>query len=417
MSDGGLERRDFLKGAAAGMVLLLTADKLLAEDAAPVKGAPVKIGVIGLGLWGKEILSTLSRLPSAKVTMICDTYEPYLNKGKEIAPGATPVADYRKLLESADVEAVVIATPSHLHKEIALAAIQAGKHVYCEAPLAASVEDAKAIALAGLGAKTVFQVGLQGRSNPLYGHVGKFVKMGVLDKVAQVTAQANKKQSWRRNAPTPEREKELNWRLVNATSPGLVGELGVHELDLVNWYLKGLPTAVTGFGSINNWQDGRDVPDTVQCIFEYPNNVRAVFSSSLVSSFSNSYTLFAGSNSSLMMKENRGWLIKEADSVLLGWEVYARKEPCYDETGICMVADSTKLLEAGKEPGSEGAVLPTRQPLYVAFEDFTRSIRENGKPSCGAVEGFQSTVVALKANEAAVTGTKIALKSEWFELK
>ena len=66
-----------------------------------------------------------------------------------------------------------------------------------------------------------------------------------------------------------------------------------------------------------------------------------VFTSTLASSFSDSYSLFQGSNSSLMLREKRGWLMKEADSPLLGWEVYARKEPIHEETGICMIADPT----------------------------------------------------------------------------
>jgi len=413
-----MDRREFIKGAAAAAVLLLTADELLAETPeAPVAGPPVGFGVIGIGAWGREILTSLSRLPSAKIAGICDTYEPFLKKGLEIAPGAASFSDYRKLLEAPEIEAVVVATPSHQHKEIVLAAIQAGKHVYCEAPLATTIEDAKAIALAGQGSGKVFQAGLQGRSNALYKHVSQFVKAGVLESVAQVVAQSHKKQSWRRMAPTPERERELNWRIYQATSPGLVGELGIHHLDLANWYLNALPKAVTGFGSVIKWKDDRDVPDTVQCIFEYPNDVRMLYSASLVSSFSNSYTLFQGSNSSLLMREKRGWMVKEVDSALLGWEVYARKEPCFDETGICMIADSTKILAEGKEPGKEGSVDPKQEAIYLALENFIRSIREGAKPVCGALEGYQATVVALKAHQATVTGSRIAYSGEMFELK
>ena len=81
----------------------------------------------------------------------------------------------------------------------------------------------------------------------------------------------------------------------------------------------------------------------MSCLVELPNG-RANFRATLASSFGGAYTIFNGSNSSLLLKENRGWLIKEADSPLLGWEVYARKESVHDETGIAMVADATKLL-------------------------------------------------------------------------
>jgi hypothetical protein len=142
-----------------------------------------------------------------------------------------------------------------------------------------------------------------------------------------------------------------------------------------------------------------------------------LFSSTLASSFSGNYTIFEGSKCSLAMRENRGWMIKEADSELLGWEVYARKEVCFDEPGaICMIADATKILKEGKEPGKEGAVEPAKQPLYCALENFTKSIREGSKAACGALEGYQAAVTAIKANEAIVTGTKIAYQPEWFNL-
>lgn len=424
MTDSGFDRRDFLKGAAATMALLLTAEGLssaqaaAAEGAAPAPAGPsVKIGVIGLGAWGKEIVTALAKMPSFQVTAICDTYEAFVTRAGKIATNAKTYTDYTQLLTSPDVEAVVVATPSHLHKEIVLAAIQADKHVYCEAPLASSLDDAKAIALAGQGSKKVFQVGLQGRTNPLYEHVSKFTKSGCLGNAAQARVQCNKRQSWRKMAPNQEREKELNWRLSSATSAGLVGEMGIHGIDLVNWYLNSLPVSVIGFGTIAAWNDGRDVADTVQCVVEYPKNVRLVFSGTCVSGFGGDYTLVQGSDSSLMLREKRGWMVKEADSALWGWEVYAKKEQYFDETGICMVANASKILAEGKDPAKDAASELTEEPLEVALEAFARSVRDGSKPAAGAVEGYQAAVTVIKANEAILSGSKIAYAPDLFELK
>ncbi len=424
MTDSGIDRRDFLKGAAATMALLVTAEGLgaaqaaAAEGTAPAPAGPaVKIGVVGLGAWGRDIVTTLAKMPSVQVTAICDNYEAFLNRAAKIATGAKPFSDYKQLLASPDVEAVVVATLSHLHKEIVLAAIQADKHVYCEAPLASNLEDAKAIALAGQASKKVFQVGLQGRANPLYTHVAKFVKSGCLGSVAQAHAQCNKRQSWRKMAPNPEREKEMNWRLSKETSPGLIGELGIHCIDLVNWYIADLPVAVTGFGAIMGWNDGRDVPDTVQCVIEYPKNVRLMFSSTCVSGFGGDYTLIQGDQSSLMLRDKRGWMIKEADSALIGWEPYAKKEQVFDETGICMIASASKILAEGKEPGKEASSELTEEPLAVALERFSASVRDGSKPAAGALEGYQAAVTAIKANEAILSGSRIAYTPDMFELK
>jgi len=424
MTDSGIDRRDFLKGAAATMALLMTADGLssaqaaAAEAAAPAPAGPaVKIGVIGLGAWGKDIVTTLAKMPSFQITGICDTYQAFVTRASKVATSAKAYTDYKQILAAPDVDAVIVATPSHLHKEIVLAAVQADKHVYCEAPIASSIDDAKAIALAGQGSKKIFQAGLQGRTNPLYEHVSKFVKSGCMGTVAEAHSQCNKRQSWRRMAPNAEREKEMNWRLSNATSSGLVGELGIHGIDLVNWYVGGLPVAVTGFGAITAWNDGRDVPDTVQCVIEYPKNVRLVFTSTCASGFGGDYTLIQGDQSSLMLRDKRGWMVKEADSALIGWEPYAKKEQVYDETGICMVANASKILAEGKDPAKDATSELTEEPLAVALEAFAKSCKDGSKPAAGAVEGYQAAVTAIKANEAILAGTKIALTPDMFELK
>ncbi len=412
-------RRDFLRQVAATSAILLSRRGLgLAEvtpPAAPV-GPAVGIGVIGLGTWGREILSTLARLPAVRLAACCDTYEPFLRKAAEIAPAARGLTDSRALLDLADVEAVVVATPSHLHRDVAIAALQAGKHVYCEAPLAASVDDARAIAkAAGAAAGRVFQGGLQGRANALYRHVAQFVKSGVLGSPVLVSAHWGRKDSWRRVAPTPERETALNWRLDRRISPGLVGEAGIHQIDLVTEYLAAVPRTVTGFATTALWKDGRDVPDTVQCVLGYPSGVRAILEATLASSAGGAYTFFRGSNASLMVREKRAWLLKEADSPLLGWEVYARTDRVLEETGIALIADATKILEAGEEPGRSQQVEPSKEPLVLALESFLDSIR-NGTPSaCGPREAFRATALALQADQATRSDAPLVLAPDSLE--
>jgi predicted dehydrogenase len=412
--DSAFDRRDFLRTTAGTLALLLSRQGLSAAQtpaAPPPAGPPVSFAVIGVGPWGRETLSALGRIPQARVSFLCDIYEPFLKRAAPGAPQATAVTDWRRVIES-PVDAVIVATPTPSHKEIVSAALQAQKHVYCEAPLAASLEDARAIARAAAGASgRVFQAGLQGRFNALYAHVQQFLKSGVLGgDMTLVNAQWNRKESWRRPAPTAEREAIVNWRLLKG-SPGLLGEIGIHQLDLMMRYLDALPTAVVGSGVVAAWRDGREIPDTVACLLEFP-KARANFRASLASSFGGAYTVFQGRDSSLLMKENRGWMIKEADSPLLGWEVYARKEPVHDETGIAMVADATKLLQAGIEPGKASTVEPEKPALVLAFESFIRSIQQSVPSPCGAKEGFTATVAALKANEAAVANGRVEVRAE-----
>jgi predicted dehydrogenase len=417
-----LDRRLFLAGAAATLGALLgerglSAAHLPRQDDPIWEGPPVKVALIGVGPWGRELLTHLGRVQALSLVAVCDSYPPFLKRAQEAAPKAQALADYKAVLALPDVEAVIIATPTHTHKDIALAALQAGKHVYCEAPLATTVDDTRAMAKAATGAGTlVFASGLQGRSNALQQHVWNFVKSGVLGEPAIVKAQWNRKDSWRRPAPTPEREQVVNWRLATATSAGLPGEIGIHHFDLCTSYLDKMPSAVSGSGAIAAWNDGRDVPDSVTCLFEYGKTVRATYAATLTSSFGGSYATFQGNNSSLLIREKRAWLFKEADSALLGWEVYARKEPVHDDVGIALVADATKILAAGKEPGKDGPVEPEQEALYLALDNFAWAIRGKAPVNAGPLEGLQATVSAIKAHEATITGTRIELAPDLFTL-
>lgn len=434
-SSADVPRRDFVKsGSLAALMAALggvpitgdepakAADGTLAVPKAdpnykekPV-GPPVKLGVIGLGVHGREILTQLGRLPNAPVTAICDSYKTSLKRGAQAAPNAQQLTEYQALLESPDVQAVVIATPTPLHKDIALAAMKAGKHVYLEAPMAHSIEDGRIIARAAqaLPATQIFQVGLQFRENPQHHHVLKFFRTGACGKTATASAQYNKKQSWRRASPNPEREKALNWRLDNATSLGLVGEIGINPIDCASWYQDALPVAVTGFGSLQLWDDGRQTPDTVQAVLEYPGGIRLVFASTLASSYGGEQQIFNGSDATILIRDNKGWMFKEADAPLLGWEVYARKDDILSEMGIALVANATKILAQGKKPAE--AASDTDSPLKYALEKFVEHVNEGTAPAAGWKVGFESLVTVAKANEAVLKGGRVTYDPAMFQV-
>ncbi|MDO8588573.1 MAG: Gfo/Idh/MocA family oxidoreductase [Armatimonadota bacterium] len=414
-----LSRREFLIGAtAATAAVWLTAEELAAQESAGTApaGPPVNCAVIGCGIRGKELLTALARFPNAAVTGICDTYEPFLTRGKESAPNAATLLDYMQILGKKEIEAVFVATPSGLHKDIVLAALQAGKHVYCEAPMAIDVDDCKAMAKASLGEKQIFQIGQQLRANPMRKHVSRFVKSGSLGDMIEARAQWHKRQSWKRAAATPEREAELNWKVSSKTSAGLIGEVGLHQIDLMSWYMAAVPTCATGVGSVMAWKDGRDVADTVQCVIEYPNGARMLYDATLGNSFDGDYELLQGTYGAILMRRQHAWMVREADSPMLDWEVYARKEKIGDESGIVLLADSTKLIAEGKEPGKDAVVDTTKDELYYSVEEFLTNVRAGSKPSCGPQEGYRAAVTAIKVNEAVVNGSKIIFQKEWFDL-
>jgi predicted dehydrogenase len=406
-------------GLAAHPGLLARAQEVKPKaEAAPAKDepppSPVDCAVIGLGDQGREIVRALAALPGANVTLLCDGYEAVHKRSLERAPKATAVTDYRRVLDDKNVRAVWVATPTHQHREIVVAALEAGKHVYCEAPLAHTAADANAIAQAAVRhPKQVFQAGLQRRANPLETHVFGFFRTGVLSKVAMARAQYSKKTSWRRPAATKERQEQLDWRLDPKVSTGLLGEIGIHQIDVASYFLRAQPVSVTGFGGVMTWRDGRQVPDTVQAVFEYPGGLRLLYGATLGNSFQGSSETFQGSDAAVLLQSDRAWMIKEADAPNLGWEVYATKESLVDQTGIALVANATKLLDEGLDP-SENKNAYTKGALYYAAEGFLASVRASAKSVVGWKEGYNATIVALKANEAILKGSKVTFRKEWF---
>src|SRR5204862_2861925 len=159
-----------------------------------------------------------------------------------------------------------------------------------------------------------------------------------------------------------------NWRLNQECSIGLVGEIGIHQIDTLAWFMNARPVSVTGFGSLVQWRDGRDVPDTVEAIFEFPEGVRLTCECTLANSFDADYELLYGTDAAIMTRGNKAWMFKEVDSPLLGWEVYARKDQFYRETGIALIANATKLTNLGEKATDEAA--STTSPLYYALEAF-----------------------------------------------
>ncbi len=372
--------------------------------------------VIGFGPWGREIAATLARLPEARLAAVCDNYDVMLKRAERAVPQASRHLDYRAVLDDPAVQAVFVATPTHLHRDIAMEALAAGKHVYCEAPLAATIDDARAIARAARDAEgQIFQAGLLYRTDPQYRSVFGFIRSGATGKAVMTRAQWHAKESWRRTSPSRERERAMNWRLDPALSPGLLGEVGTQQLDTAFWFHQALPVSVTGFGQIMLWNDGREVPDTVQAVFAFPDGTHLLYDATLASSFDAMYELYYGSDSTIMLRDSKAWMFKEVDAPLLGWEVYARKDSFYKEKGIALVANATKLDALGQDPAADDPNAET--PLYHALKAFMDNFFYGPfAPVAGYQQGFEAAVVALKANEAAVQGTKITFDPAWFAL-
>jgi predicted dehydrogenase len=304
-----------------------------------------------------------------------------------------------------DIEAIVVATPTHLHRAIVEDALGAGRHVYCEAPLASSVDDCRALtaAAASAGGKTVFQVGFQGRSNPTYKRAQPLAGTE-LRTIVSMTALYHRKTSWRFPAAEAGSERAVNWRLDPEVTTGMAGELGAQQFDVAHWLRGSYPVRVEGHGAVRFHKDGRTIPDTIEVDLVWDDGVRLRYDATLANSYGGQCETFCGVNGTIRLAWSHGWLFKEADAPTQGWEVYATRQQHFGDEGIVLIADATKLLAQGELKGGAGLPHPS---LYYALLDFVKSITEGAPVACPAEEGARATIVGILANQAVTNGQPV----------
>ncbi len=286
-----LSRRDFVKslGAIGGGGMLLSAVPWLQscslDDKARIVKEKVKIGVIGTGSRGQYHLNNLKDIPYADVVALCDNYPPHLKEAAAVYPQAELYQDYRKLLDNKEIKAVMIATPLYEHARITIDALQAGKHVFCEKSMAMTCEDCLKMYHAYKQSGLVLFIGQQRLYDPKYIRAMQMIHAGTIGQIGSIRAYWFRNNDWRRPVPSPELEQKINWRLYKAYSCGLVTELATHQLQVGNWAMQMIPEKVSGMGDLIYWKDGREVYDSINMTYHYPNGVKMSYESMISNKF------------------------------------------------------------------------------------------------------------------------------------
>jgi predicted dehydrogenase len=290
-STDNISRRDFFKsvGAIGGSGLLVAAFPWLtgctSETSELTQSEKLKIGFIGTGSRGQFHLNNLKNIPNAEIVALCDTYRPNLDAASALYPKAKRYEDYCKLLENKDVEAVMIATPLNKHCQMTVDALQADKHVFCEKSMGMTLDECYKMYDAYRNSNKVMFVGQQRLYDPKYIKAMGMIHSGMIGDVCGIRAYWFRNNDWRRPVPSPELERQINWRLYKDTSCGLMTELATHQLQVGNWATKMLPEKVTGMGDIVYWKDGREVYDNVSLIYHYTNGVKMNYESIISNKF------------------------------------------------------------------------------------------------------------------------------------
>lgn len=251
----------------------------------------VTVGLIGSGNRGSYVTELLAKNTPARVTALCDIVpERMAEAAKQIgAEGAAFHTDYRKLLDS-NVDAVIIATPVHLHPEHFEAAARAGKHIYIEKPASVDVEGCKRIIRAADSAdrRQNITFGFQRRYAPLYRKAKGVVDSGAIGAIQLACARFIKSEgaaaeASRRGLPVSEKEKLERWHAWKEYSGDLIVENNVHSIDVLNWFLNAHPVSAVGAGGIRTPGDG-NMRDHNFVAYTYPDGTQGQLSGATIAS-------------------------------------------------------------------------------------------------------------------------------------
>jgi len=402
-------RRDFLHttGALAAMAILPDPAWFRPYRAS----APVKVGLVGIGRHGRAITAELQKIEGVEIAAICEIVPDRLRVNVERIAGSEGFADLATMLaRRPDVEAIIVATPTHQHREPVELALRAGRHVYVEAPVAHTPDDCRAIVAAGAAAgDRVVMAGFPARSNPLYQRARTLFRTDSVRDPVALTGQYHRKTSWRFPVAAGSTDRAANWRLDPEVSPGLAGEIGALQFDVAHWYRGRTPASVAGRGAIRLHKDGRTVADTVLATLTWDDDITMAWDATLASSFGGQFEVFSGINAALKLAWTHGWMFKETDAPTQGWEVYAHRQQFHTEEGITLVADATKLAAQGLLKEGIGLPYPA---IYYPLADFIRAVTEGTPPATTLEDGARSTIVGLLANRAITTGQTIPIPAD-----
>jgi len=423
-SDKKITRRRFFKKGALGTAGIALASTFGAPTvrATPNPSDVIGIGIIGVGVRGIEHLRDIMRIPDAQIRGICDIYTGHMERALKTIndPNVKTYSDYRNLLENRDIDAVIVATPDHLHAKMTIDAAEAGKDIYVEKCLTRTISEAKAIVKAVKRNKIVFQLGHQGRSSPSNARAKEIYNSGILGPVTMVrisTFRNSEIAQWRWysnysnfNVPSDADPEHIDWNKFLGDAPkrafnlrrffhwrcywdygtGIAGDLLSHQWDAVNDIMEvGIAKTCVASGGIYYWDDDREAPDVWNVIYEYPDkNLAITYSCEFQNSHYGSELQLFGKNATL--EGGRGL------RVFL--------EP-YGERNREMLK---KLMEQQKGEKAEalrrgrGETIPiytyTGEPgLYFTshMQNFINCVRSREKPRCHIDAAFEEAVTAI----------------------
>ena len=401
-------RREFIGTAAAvGGVMFIPAARVWGTEA----NSAVRVGLLGCGGRGTEDATNMFETGGARVVALADMFQDQLDvarssfdkmqgtKGFAAIDGAQlfvgPEA-YEQIAHSKEVDAIVIATPPYYHPWHLEAVVAAGKHVYCEKPVAVDVPGAKKVVEIGKRAegKLSLDVGFQIRDCPPFVELVKRIHGGALGNIvcgeAHYLSGYLDRPKWDAASPTERRLR--NWVYDRVLSGDIIVEQNIHVIDICNWILKAHPVKCAGTGGRSGRPVDGDVFGNYNVVFTYPEGVDVTFSSTqFAKGWWDVTERFFGTKGT-SQSPYTGPLGIWGDEA---WQ--APLIPVKDEQGFSATGKFTSNLEKADEE---------KKKLFV--ESIT-----SGKFHNQAEKGVESAVSCMMARTAAYTGREVSWEEQW----
>ncbi len=408
-------RRDFLKTAAVGGAATSITTVLRAQTPAS-RAVPandrVQIALIGAGGQGMSDTRNALRVPGVELVAVADIYDGRTTRSKELwGQNVFTTRDHREVLARPDVDAVIVATPDHWHAQIATDAMKAGKDAYVEKPMVQHVDEGLPLIATEHATGRILQVGSQRLSSIIYAKARDLYRSGAIGQLNMVEAWINRNSAigaWQYSIPpdaspatidwdrflgrAPKRPFEpvrlFRWRNYRDYGTGIPGDLFVHLFSGIHYVLSSNgPTRVMATGGLRYWKDGRDVPDVMLGLYDYPETPsHPAFNLLLRVNFAEG----AGENQAFRFVGPEGVLTIGGNAVTLARRAPA-KEPGYT-IDTFPAAEQAKFLEEyrAKYPEGQPELRPGAEEVFAApsgysdsydhFVNFFESVRTR-KPS------------------------------------
>lgn len=470
----------------------------------------IRLGLIGFGIRGKQLVQGLgfatpefvedliqqSKKDSSnnaykdfveqedlrvEIVAVCDIFDTYATEavaagsnihreGKNGKLGTPPkkYRTYQELLADPDVDAVVIATPDHWHGTMAMAAANAGKHVYVEKPMTWTVPETYLLRETIKRTGVVFQLGHQNRQIEAYERARQIIEKNLLGKITLVETGTNRNDpngawvypihpdanpktvDWKQFEGDPERIKEyldymtsanlagyvgpeardkfslerfFRWRCWWDYSTGLSGDLLTHEYDAMNQILKlGIPSSASSSGGIYFFKDGRTVPDVLQTVFEYTDRgLTMLYSATLANQFNRSRkimghdaTMEVGSTLTVTVDPQSDQYREKIDKGII-----KPGEPFYTYVpGRSVDAVTTATEKYFAERGLLYSFIGGKRynTTFLHLKEWLQCIRTGATPSCNIDRGFEEAITAHMGTRAYLEGRRMYWDKEKEEI-